>query len=317
MAALLDGRLGAAEREQLLGELAASEDAMAVYADAAAALAELERSGVVAGQMPGGAPRAVDDARGGTSAPVLSFAEARARRPAAAARGWRVPRWAAAAAAAAVVAVPALWWRTRPSAGAGIVEADGGVPSYAALLAPDQRAVGLPTGWNDTPWGVTRGAGDSLAAHARAVRIGVRVTDLEIAAAAGDTARARAAAAGAAALLDAVPAGGAAALAYRALGAAPDAALLAAARRDAAATAGAEAFALGAWLEAARVAAARRDGAFFRSPASRAAVARASTLVARGGAAEVDRMAAEASREPPDWAALAGALTAALRALGA
>ena len=48
LAALLDGRLSAAEREQLLGELAASDDALDVYADAAAALGALEREGLVA-----------------------------------------------------------------------------------------------------------------------------------------------------------------------------------------------------------------------------------------------------------------------------
>ncbi len=312
LAALLDGRLGVAEREQLLGELAASDDALGAYADAAAALGELEREGIVpepagpvrpvAGPAATPAPNAPGAAPGST--PVVSLAEAPARRRPFG--GWPVRRWAAVAAAAVVAAGPALWWRTQPDDGA-----TAGVPSSVALLAPEARSAGLPAGWDGTPWRVTRGAGDPLTAEARAVRVGARVTDLELAAAAGDTAAARAVAADVAALLDEVPGGGAAAAAYRALDAGAGAAALARARRDAALVAGEEGFAFGAWLEAARVAAARRDAAFFRSGASRAALERLR------GSTEGERvLAAAAAREPAAWPALGDALAALLRARG-
>lgn len=327
VAALLDGRLGAAEREQLLGELAASDEALGVYADAAAVLAELEREGVVvaANAREGNAPdaaAAVGRAAGTTDgrmpivrpdqgAAVVSIAEARARRRVA--PRWRVPRWAALAAGIAVmVAAPALWWRAR-SAGE-----TGEVTSYAALLAPEARAAGLPAGWDGTPWRVTRGAGDPLTPEARAVRIGARLTDLELEAAARDSAGVRVIAAEVAALLDEVAGAGAAASTYRALGTSGVAGVaeLARARRDATLVAGEEGVALGMWLEAARVAAARRDAEFFQAEESRAVLGR---VRGSGGApAEIaeagSRVAVAASREPPAWSQLGAALSALLRA---
>lgn len=326
MAALLDGRLGADARQQMLGALAASDEALDTYADAAAVLAELEREGVVTAVAP-----VADDGAGPVveKASVASIAAARARRRHAA--RWRVPRWAALAAGIAVmVAVPALWWRARPGADIGtapptpdaVAPAPNGMPSYVALLAPEARAAGLPAGWEGRPWRTTRGAGDPLTPEARGVRVGARLTDMELAVAAGDAAAARGTAAEVAALLDEVPGGGAAAAAYRALGGsgmlsvgAPGAAALARARRDAALVAGAGDVALGAWLEAARVAAARRDAAFFQTAESRAALGRVrgSGGVETQGAA--DRVAAAAGREPPAWERLGAELTMLLRTL--
>lgn len=327
MAALLDGRLDADARQQLLGELAASDEALDAYADAAAVLAELEREGVVG--RAGGANGDVDSPAAAStipasaatperSTPVVSIAQARARRQPE--PRWRVPRWAALAAGIAVVAAaPALWWRGHPAGEDGA--AGGDAASYAALLAPEARAAGLPPGWDGTPWRTTRGAGDPLTPEARAVRVGARLTDLELAAAARDTAAVRAVAAEVAALLDGVPGAGAAAAAYRALGtsAPADTAALARARRDAALVAGEESVALGLWLEAARVAAARRDAAFFRTAESRAALggARGSGAGRERRSDAVDRVArALAVGNAPRWPEAQHDLTVLLAAAG-
>lgn len=336
MAALLDGRLDADARQQLLGELAASDEALDAYADAAAVLAELERAGGVAPAAgPSAAGRGLPDVpaqelSGRTvPTPVVSIEAARARRPVR-----RTPRWMALAAGIAVtVAVPALWWRTHPAADpAGpplatpadaIVgaPAPNGPPSYVALLAPEARGAGLPPAWDGTPWRTTRGAGDPLTPEARAVRVGARLTDLELAAAARDTASVRAVAAEVAALLDEVPGGAGAAAGYRALGtsAAADGAALARTRRDAALVAGEEFVALGMWIEAARVAAARRDAGFFRTAESRAALGRARGSVA-GRALAPDVMprlerALDGGGDPA-WADTQRGLSALLTALG-
>jgi len=324
VAALLDGRLDGAERQQLLAELGASDEALGAYADAAAVLAELEREGVVAAVSPDivdiGDQAAAEAAAAGSpatvparAAPVASIADVRARR-----RNeprWRVPPWMALAAGIAVVmAAPALWWRARPAGEDGVVA---GATSYAALLAPDARGGGLPAGWNGTPWRTTRGAGDPLTPEARAVRIGARLTDLELAAAARDSATVRVIAAEVAALLDEVQVGGAAAVTYRALATSlVDRAALAGARRDAALVAGEEAVALGMWLEAARVAAARRDAAFFRTRESRAALARARGSAVAVDAAVFDQIATPTERPPLTWEQLGDALTRLLRAHG-
>lgn len=320
IAAMLDGRLDAADRQRLIEELAASDDALGAYADAAAVLRELERDGVIE-------PRATD-AESAATAPAPPFA-ARAQRPTTVtplagapgrkrttSRG-RIVRWAALAAGIVVmIAAPVLWQRSRSDA--RIPAEPGGVVSYVAFLAADARAAGLPPGWDGTPWGSTRGAGDPLTPEERGVRIGARLTDLELAAASGDSASARAIAREVAALLEEVPGAGAAGSTYRAFAAsAADRQALARARRDAALVAGEDDVALGLWLETARVAAARRDTAYFRAPGSRAARARGSRAVQALAPASMARLdSALADPRGAAWADAERELTALLATLG-
>ncbi|MEO6525470.1 MAG: hypothetical protein ABIP93_02485 [Gemmatimonadaceae bacterium] len=325
LAALLDGRLAAADRQRLMEKLAVSDESLAAYADAAAVLGELEREGVIAAratEADGAAPAPSVVPPGVTTTPaeqratVTPIAEARARsRPVS-----RMPlmRWAALAAAVVImIAGPVLWRRSRPDGG---IDLASGAVSYAALLAPDVRAAGLPVGWDATPWGTTRGASDPLTPEARAVRVGSRVTDLELAAGARDTAATRAIANEVAALLEEVPGAGAVSSTYRSFaGAAADTEALSRARRDAALVAGQDDLALGLWLEAARVAAARRDSAYFGRPESRASLARArgSRAVQSLAPASMSTLdAALAATRDIVWASVERELTALLAALG-
>lgn len=127
LAALMDGRLGERERAEFLARLAASDEAVEVHADAAAAVSEAEAE----------------------EAKVLPLAP-----PARRAGRWRNPgpRWLAAAAILAGVAVggPLLWTRVRAPAG----EVPG--RSFTPLVGV---GIGLPAEWDDSPWTSVRGGG--------------------------------------------------------------------------------------------------------------------------------------------------------------
>ncbi len=135
----------------------------------------------------------------------------------------------------------------------------GGSESPAAMLS-DARG-GLPVGWEQHPWSGVRSGGDVLAPEARAVRVGILVAELQVAAADGDTA-VRALAEQAAGLLEGAPAGGPAASLFRAI---DDGSDIGRARSEAAQLLGEEELARGEWLGAARIAAARQDERFFAS----------------------------------------------------
>lgn len=279
LAALLDGRLDEEERRATLEQLMASDDGLALYADVAAVLGELDDEAPAAGALattpavPRRSEPVVDrparppETAGATVLPIDARPRVRTAR--------RVP-WLAIAASIAVLAlVPAVWLRARTAEG---------VPAYvASLAAPD---AGLPTNWNGTPWPTTRGAGDPLTPEARAIRVGARLADLELLARTRDP-RAAETATEIVALLEEQPGAGAAAASIEPLherlrrGAVVEPGMIAGARVAATAAVGDEAAAVGMWLEAARVAAARRDAEFFRHRESRAALegARGSQVV--------------------------------------
>jgi len=149
LAALLDGRLDQSRRAELLASLGSSEEAIEAYASAASVISELE---------------AGDTAR--STAPSKTASRAHPR---------RLPAWswlAMAAALAGVAVAPWLWTRAR-----SVDKEDPG--RFVGLVAAPGHA--LPPQWYGTPWPGTRGAGEPLSATARAVRLGVRLVDLELA----------------------------------------------------------------------------------------------------------------------------------------
>ena len=175
--------------------------------------------------------------------------------------------------------------------------ARGGGDSPAELLS-DSRG-GLPPGWEERPWSATRSDDDALTSDARAVRVGVIVAELEVAAGAGAPAR-PVLAEQAARLLEGAPGGAPAASLFRGgLGERE----LRRARDEAAQLLGEEEVAFGEWLGAARIAAARGDEKFFAAPQSRRVLQ---------GAAPGDPAAWPRVREgvgpPPRWGPLGQAL---------
>jgi hypothetical protein len=292
LAALLDGRLSARERAELLAEVASSDEAYDALVDAMLVLPE------VSDETPP-ADRVSDTARArhaGTGWPLLPT------------------RWLALAATLVVLVLLPWLWRARRST----TELD--AARFVALL--HASPAGLPDAWNSGPWTATRGASDPLTRATRAVRLGAHLVDLELAAREGD-ARAGPLAADIAALLDGVPAGAPAAAIYRSVSqraAAPFdslATLLERGRVATSALAGGDLVAVGAWVEAARIAAARHDARFFQDDASRDMLARAARLsgVQSAGRTMVDSIRGAATSSAPDWPRLERQLTALLAAL--
>lgn len=292
LAALLDGRLSARERAELLAEVASSDEAYDALVDAMIVLPELSDA-----HAPGDR---VSDAL-------------RARD---AGTGWRLrsSRWLALAAAVVVLALLPWLWRARRSS----TEVD--AARFVALLYASPA--GLPDAWNSGPWTSTRGASDPLTRATRAVRLGAHLVDLDLAARTGD-ARAGPLAASIAALLDGVPAGAPAAAIYRSVSrraAVPSDSLTGLLERGRVATselAGGDLVALGAWVEAARIAAARHDARFFQDDASRDMLARAERLsdVSPAVRPVVDSVRRAATSSAPEWPRLERQLTALLAAL--
>lgn len=241
LGALLDKRLGASERKELLEELNASQELREVLADAASALGEIE------------AQRSASDTDREVSRTFALRRKVRLH-----------PRWVAAA-AVLTLAIGAIVWQSRRVAPTDATD------SILALLANGTSEHDV----NITPaWPVTRGAEVPLSADQRATRLGALAVDLELAVTARDT-NARFFALQTAALLESVPAGGPVAQIYRGLaqtevaGGPVAPSVLRDARLASAEIAGRRAYALGVWLEAARTAAHHRDAAFFSSAATR------------------------------------------------
>jgi hypothetical protein len=283
LGALREARVQGREHDELMARLAADPDALEDYADALAVADELEAEDRRAAEV--------------EEAGVLPF-RAPVRRAV-----WRPgPRLALAASLVVTLGV-AGWGLTRGRAG------DDDPGRYAALLS---RPV-VPAGWDAAPWTAARAPGETLDPRARAVRIGARITDLEAAAAAGDSLAARQAAADVGALLGALPAAGPAASVYdelRRRAGEPAAALASTreqGRRTAARLAGEEGVTLGAWAQAARLAAGQRDAGFFRARATRRVLERAARdealpAEARAG---VERIRLALAATPvPDWGTL-------------
>jgi hypothetical protein len=286
LAALLENRLDAGERAELMARLAGSDDDFEVFAEAAASLAELRE-----GEVPAEEPEVVT-----APASVPGAIPLRPRAPV-----WRRPvvGMALAAGLAGAVLAPLALGRGGP-AGAGEVS--------ALLAAP---AAGIPREWDAHPWGATRGTADAMTPEGRGARIGARMVDLESAVRAGNDAQARSIGAELEPLLADVPAGGAAIATVRraAAGAGTDVATREGLLREAQRTAllaGERPVTRGAWAEAARLAAARRDAEFFRARGSRRLLAGVAkdTEVASAGRQAAERMLAAGRGEALDWTGL-------------
>lgn len=269
LAALLDGRLGPAERDALLARVAGDDDALGALADAAAVSRELEAENAASGVVP--------------------------LRPRRARPAWPRPWLAAAAAVAALVLLPLGVWLARP---AGVL----GPAAVVAML--ESPAAGVAADLDSRPWPARRGGVEG----AGAARLGVFLVDLEVAARSRDSAVA-VFAGRVALMLDEVPGGGTTADVYRGIAAragAPFAELEPLLRDGAegvAALADPELLAIGAWAEGARIAALREDAAFFRARGSR----RMMDIVERGLAGDaaalgaLARLRAALDADAPDW----------------
>ena len=286
IAALIDGKLNDAERAALMAELDASPEAFEVFADAVAALSDDDEEEAQPAANP---PAAV--------IPIAT------RRP-------RSRLYASIGAIAATLIV---------IVGLSLLRGSGGSTNtpqtLVALLDRPNDAVPLTAA---APWSELRGGDDGVAARARAVRIGVRLVDLELLMRSGDTAAASRVARQIGTMLDGIPAGSAAATAYRTIADSPSA--TADARQTAASfaerVAGAEGVRLGAWLEAARMATASRDSAFFaKASADRAFSAPAN--LPQGSAASLEDLRQLLRAPNRDWAAIQTAIAALLREIAA
>ena len=290
LAALLDGRLDARRRDELVAELAASEDDFDAYADAVAITAELE------GAIPGAAPV--------HAAPEVTPIHAAPSR-----RHRLAPRWLALAALLAGVALaPWLWTRFAADRG-GLVAV---------------RADALPSGWDASPWGTTRGASDPLTPQARAVRLGARLVDVELAVRGRDPAASQLATE-TAMLLEGIPGAAPAAALYRQVaqraGGPPQRLqpLLEQGREVVPRMAGEKWVKLGAWVESARIAAAIRDRDFFASPATRSQLERMARDPSLDPAARSAVQRTRAATDSPgtaDWGSIQREAATLLRLLG-
>ncbi len=287
LAALLDGRLDAAAHADVLSRLATDDEALAAHAEAAAVTRALEEEDAAAGVTP------------------LRSA-ARAASPFSGARRWG----AVAAVAAAVALAPLAWSRMQP---AGLQEPG----ALAERLAATGTA--LPTDWDPSPWGSTRSATDAMTPRARAIRIGARLVELELALRGQDPAAAGTAAQ-VATLLGELRGAGPAVSRFRQIqeraGAPwPELEPLMEEASDAADLAGEDDVRLGAWLQAARIAAGRRDAGFFGTRAAEAALDHLQDDPANRDAGERIRTLTSAEGTP-DWNTVASHLSEILDRLG-
>jgi hypothetical protein len=195
---------------------------------------------------------------------------------------------------------------------------NGEVPSVRRPVASVSSTDSLVTQLLDQPvWSEIRGHGEgTVAAAARAVRLGALIASLEIRRQRGDSAMV-AIRSDVAKLLDSFPDGAGAAAQYRALSlTSPDADLQSAARLAERAC-GWRGVRVGAWLQRARFAAAMSDSAYFGQSASRAVTQFAITL---DGSAEAEAAARQFEQvvrhRPHDWTAITTAVEDLLRQLG-
>lgn len=286
LAALLDGRLDAGQRAELLAQLDQSPEMLQAYADAAAVQQEL----------------ATEAAAG----PATSASTRAAR------RWYRYPgSWMALAAAIVLaVATPLAWRAGHP-----------GLPAPAELASRvDVATTRLAA--DEPPWPQLRGAGEPSDPTARAVRIGARLVDLAVLTRASDSAASRVALQ-LSSMLSGVPAGGPATVAFRSLSDARsvsnDTVRLREAETAAEGVAGRAEVRAGAWLEAARLAAAGRDSAFFDESRTMAALRALESLSGQSatGRSAVARLRDALRARPRDWDRLEQSVVAALRELAA
>jgi hypothetical protein len=329
LAALLDGRLDAAEREDLLARLSESDDDYLVFTDAAAILRKHEPAWAnVPVLQPVGAD---DDPPFAVEAPDISpVPEPAAEREAEAdvavdagrdviplrpKRRFPLAAWGAIAAVLVGVAlIPLLRKR--------------GDPYDPARLAAGV-AVPRDSFWTAASFFVTRGGSDNpppIEDRAASARLGALLVDLELAARAGDSAATYEAAQSARNVIGRTG-NGSDYLdqpfhdVFDHAGEAPAKMVprVEEARKATRKAFEGDYFAAGAWSEAARLAARARDAEFFRTPASRDAMEK---ILALPDLSETSREYAEAVRTTLsaggtlDWTALQSHLEDLVRQLG-
>jgi hypothetical protein len=288
LAALLDGGLDDAGRDEVMTRLASSDSLFEAFADAVVVTRELE----------------------GAQAEIATTALRRAR-----ARWWHgreVRSLAAAAGLATIFAVP-LWFGWTD-------EREISPAAFVTLLADGAPALDqqrLASGWP------VRRSADAPHDRALALRLGAELVWLDLALRAGDMARVRGSASVIDSLLDTVAAGAPLAAIYRSVAEGPDRPiselrpLLARAASAVVRLVDEDMVNMGAWIETARLAAIRRDAGFFAAPETRALLASASanealTDAARSALTEISEVIASGT---PRWADLQEALDALPRVL--
>ena len=318
MAALLDGRLEAQARDQLLAELANSEDGLGTLSDTAALLRNLELAEASPDVVPApdhaenvAQPAAVDVV---AQKPLTLLSSTGDSHDATKQRRQRTssPRsWAIAAALVGIVGI-GLWYRSTAATGRLNYPAD-----MIALLNTPEGVHPAPVAWS-----TTRGPADRLSASARGVRFGARATEIEIAARSRDASTVARLAAEMATLLNGAKGSGLAVQLYEQIATTSQPVQVDQLRErwDTAITLlDRESALLGAWLVTAREAVAQRDGGFFQKPGSRDVIrslgARipSAPSVERQAVGDLESLAQGAT--PSSWDALDRALTTLLNAL--
>ncbi|HEX6038261.1 hypothetical protein [Longimicrobium sp.] len=310
LAALLDGRLDEAERDDLLARLADDDDDLALFAEAAGiqrALEEEDATVIAAASVPphtaplGLAPAPIPVADVAHDEPLSGPGVIPIRRPAR-----RVDRRLAllAAVLAGVTLLPLGWRALRP----GAISA----PSQAVAMLESRDASSV-AGWTPA-WGSTRGGGDPLVERSTSARVGALAVVLELAIRAGDVEQRQYMVSTIQKTLEntLAPAGNA----FEPLedGTRTDRDQLLSDLEYATQTATgfleADYVALGGWAEAARFAAARRDAAFFRSARTARTLDRASSFLGddEQAKAAVERIRAARETDPLGWPALTQAV---------
>lgn len=164
IAAFIDDRLTGAERERVIKLLRDSEKAFEIYTDALRVREDLEVGPLVISDTPSVVP--IDQGRRPSS-----FV-------------WRKYGSLAAAAVLMVAIVPV--WRARRD------RQDLNAPASEITIAMTKRpdlSRTLVGDWDQRGWSVTRGRSSGLVDSTTEFRLGVRMADIEVAVAAGDTAR--------------------------------------------------------------------------------------------------------------------------------
>lgn len=160
IAAFLDGRLDALQRERVLVILARSPGAYDLFVEAIRARDALEPE-----ETPASADRDAD------GAPATTRSGEGSEEPASAGRK-SVPGWVPLATAAVLAVV----------IGVGVLKGPGSFQAGVEDLDPTALAEGVPSGWEAQPWSVVRGTSTGrLTAASVAFRMGVRAVDLEVA----------------------------------------------------------------------------------------------------------------------------------------
>jgi hypothetical protein len=311
LAAFLDGRMDAREREEMLAHLNESDEDRAVLAGTAATLRLLEEAEAAERDE-----AASPDAAGADSdARVIPLHSRRPAQPEVRRTRGRVLRWLA---LAAVIAGIALVTGRALQRGGSVA---GEPVRLAARL--EHADEGLPAGWTERrPWVSARGEGPDGAAspgerRARSARAGAMLVDLSVAVEARDAAATRVLARQLAARFD--PRGGPLRQVADGAGGSPERLrpLIGEATERIAERLDGDALRLGAWTEAAALAAARRDAGFFRDAATRRTLDRAGRLTQADPRADgaLQQVRLQVAADPPRWDALAPALDALAREL--